>query len=160
VLPELTELAGVQASRARLDDEELRLIDRARYAGATWTQIATTLGLASRQAAQQRHQRLLAAARSRQHDHDIGYAPRIAALRAAVAELQRWIDADRRWESRFVRAGLVRGTVSVAMTADPGSLYALASHIVADLADAGPPRLPRPVQALVVAMRDALSMKN
>src|SRR5947207_12192601 len=47
------------------------------------TAIAEVLGLASRQAAQQRRQRLVAAARARRHDLDVGYGPEIAALRRA-----------------------------------------------------------------------------
>lgn len=135
----------------------MELIDRARHQGATWAQIAAALGLASRQAAQQRHQRLAAAARSRRHDLDLAYAPRIATLRGAVADLHRWIEADRRWESRFVRARLVRGTVSAALEAEPGSLYALASHIAADLDGAGLERLPRPVRVAAATLRPALS---
>ncbi|HEU4424702.1 MAG TPA: hypothetical protein VFR67_19430 [Pilimelia sp.] len=160
MVSELTQLADVQAARARLDERELNLIDRARYEGATWAQIAAVLGLASRQAAQQRHQRLAAAARSRRHDLDLKYAPRIAILRTAVAGLHTWIEADRRWESRFVRAALVRGTVAAALEAAPGSLYALASHIAADLADAGLARLPRPVQTAAASLSRALSTER
>jgi hypothetical protein len=156
----MAQLTEIQAARGRLDERELKLIDRARHQGATWTQIAAALGLASRQAAQQRHQRLAAAARSRRHDLDLAYAPRIATLRGAVAELQRWIDADRRWDSRFVRAALVRGTVMAAREAEPGSLYALAAHVAADLDGADLERLPRPVQAAAAALSAALSTRH
>ena len=67
-------------------------------------------------------------------------------MRTAVADLYRWIGADRRWDTRFVRAALVRETAAVALDAEPGALYALAAHIAADLRDAGPRRLPRPVR--------------
>jgi len=144
---DLAELAHLQAERTRLDERELELIERARHDGVTWTQIAAALGLASRQAAQQRHQRLVAAGRSRRHDLDAPYGPQIPALRTAVADLYRWIGADRRWDSRFVRAALVRETAAVALDAEPGALYALAAHIAADLRDAGPRRVPRPVRA-------------
>jgi hypothetical protein len=160
VMSELARLAEVQAARAGLDDQELGLIDRARHQGATWTQVAAALGLASRQAAQQRHQRLVAAARSRRHDLDLRFAPRVAALRAAVAELERWIDADRRWDSRFVRAGLVRGTVTAAVEAAPGSLYTLASHIAADLAATGSEQMPKPVQAVAATLNAILSTRH
>jgi hypothetical protein len=159
-MPEVAHLAEIREVRARLDEQELELIDRARHDGATWAQIAAALGLASRQAAEQRRQRLAAASRSRRHDLDLTYSPRIAALRTAVAELQRWIDADRRWEARFPRAALVRRTAAAALDAAPGSLYALASHIATDLADAGLERLPAPVQATAAALLTALSIDH
>ncbi|NED50779.1 hypothetical protein G3I24_07635, partial [Micromonospora aurantiaca] len=59
----LTRLSEIVAARARLDDRELDLIDRARHDGATWAEIARALGLGSRQAAEQRRQRLVAARR-------------------------------------------------------------------------------------------------
>lgn len=155
--PEMAQLAEIRAARARLDEQELELIDRARYGGATWAQIAAALGLASRQAAEQRRQRLATALRSRRHDLDLKYSPRIGALRTAVAELQRWIDADRRWDTRFPRAALVRSTAATALDAGPGSLYALASHIAADLAEAGPERLPAPARAAAAAIGASLS---
>jgi hypothetical protein len=160
VTSELAQLAEIQAARVRLDERELELIDRARYQGVAWAQIAALLGVASRQAAQQRYQRLVAASRSRRHELDLRYARRIATLRTAVADLQRWIGADRRWESRFTRAALVRATVTAAMDAAPGSLYALAVHIAADLTDAGIPGLPKPVQAAAAAIIAELSTNN
>ncbi|WP_406044146.1 hypothetical protein OG799_06755 [Micromonospora sp. NBC_00898] len=157
---ELVQLAEVGAARARLDERELELIDRARHGGATWAQVAAALGLGSRQAAEQRRQRLVAARRSRRQDLDLRYSGRVAAIRTAVSELQRWIAADRRWDVRFRRAALVRSTVEVALDADPGSLYALASHLAADLADAGRDRLPAPVQAVAARLDDLLSTKQ
>ncbi len=141
----MTELRG---ARIRLDEQELELIDRVRYAGVTWAQIAEALGLSSRQAAEQRRQRLAAAQRSRRRELDLRYSSRIAALRAAVSDLQRWIDADRDWDARFRRAALVRRTAADALDAAPGSLYALALHLVGDLAEVGDTRLPVPVQAV------------
>jgi len=133
---DLERLAEIGPARARLDERELELIDRARQGGATWTQIAGALGLASRQAAEQRRQRLLTAARSRRHDQDLRYAHSIADLREAVAELHRAIAADRRWATRFPRAALVRDTTAIAVDAPPGGLYALARQAADDLADA------------------------
>ncbi|MEH1163792.1 hypothetical protein V6V47_00230 [Micromonospora sp. CPCC 205539] len=153
---ELAQLADVRATRARLDEQELELIDRARHSGATWAQIAQALGFGSRQAAEQRRQRLVTARWSRRQHLDLGYAPRIAALRAAVADLRRWIETDRRWDARFRRAALVRSTVEVALDAAPGSLYALALHLIADLTDAGE-GLPAPVRAAAADMAAALS---
>ncbi|RKN45403.1 hypothetical protein [Micromonospora endolithica] len=155
--PDLAELAELAAARARLDDHELALIDRCRHGGATWAQVAAALGLGSRQAAEQRRQRLLAARRARRESLDLAYAERIAALRAAVVALSRWIDTDRRWDGRFRRAALVRATVATALDAEPGSLHTLASHVAADLADAGPDRLPAPVRAAAAELETRLS---
>jgi hypothetical protein len=157
VTPEVTQLADVVADRARLDERELDLIDRARRAGATWNQIAAALGLGSRQAAEQRRQRLAAVRRSRRQERDLGYSGRIAAIRSAVFDLQRWIDADRRWDTRFRRAALVRKTAGLALDADPGALYALASLLAADLTKAGGERLPAPAQAVATSLVDLLS---
>lgn len=154
---ELVELAGLGDARSSLDERELDLIDRARHAGATWAEIATALGLGSRQAAEQRRQRLAAARRSRRQELDRRYSARIAALRTAVADLQRWIDTDRAWDSRFARAALVRDTAEHARDAAPGSLYALARHLLGDLADAGPARLPAPVRVAATRMAAAMS---
>ncbi|MCF0091460.1 hypothetical protein [Micromonospora sp. MH99] len=155
----LVGLAEVRAARARLDEREAELIDRARHDGATWAQVAAALGLGSRQAAEQRRQRLAAARRARRQDLDRGYSPQIAALRAAVAEVGRWIATDRRWDSRFRRAALVRNTVDAALDADPGSLYALALHLRTDLDGAGD-RLPPPVRAVATTLTTALSTQD
>ncbi|MEH0830326.1 MULTISPECIES: hypothetical protein [unclassified Micromonospora] len=157
--PEVTQLAHVGTERARLDERELELIDRARHAGATWAQIAAALGLGSRQAAEQRRQRLAAVRRSRRQERDLAYSTRIAAIRSAVFDLQRWIDADRRWDTRFRRAALVRKTAEVALDADPGSLYALAALLAVDLTQAGGERLPAPVQAVATRLGGLLSTK-
>ena len=154
---ELAQLADLRAARARLDERELELIDRARHGGATWAQVATALGLASRQAAEQRRQRLAAARSARRRRLDLRYPPTIAAVRNAVSDLRRWIDTDRRWDSRFRRAELVRRTAEAALDAPPGSLYALALLIAADLAQAGPGRLPAPVQDVAATLGAALS---
>ncbi|MEU6077708.1 hypothetical protein [Micromonospora sp. NPDC047074] len=155
--PELSQLSDIAVDRARLDERELELIDRARHLGATWAQIAAALGLSSRQAAEQRRQRLVAARRSWRQERDLGYSTRIAAIRSAVADLQRWIDADRRWDERFRRAALVRKTAEVARDADPGSLYALASLLAVDLAEAGGERLPALARAAATRLEDLLS---
>lgn len=157
--PEIAQLAELRGARIRLDEQELELIDRARYGGATWAEIAAALGLSSRQAAEQRRQRLAAARRSRRQKLDLRYPSPIAALRAAVSDLQRWIDADRGWDTRFRRAALVRRTTALALDAAPGSLYALALHVAGDLADLGRDRLPVPVQAVAERMDAALSTK-
>ncbi len=153
--PELGRLAEIGAARAGLDERELELIDRARQAGATWGQVAAALGLASRQAAEQRRQRLVAAARSRRHDQDLRYAHSIVTLRMAVDDLHRSIAADRRWAGRFARAALVRATVQAALDAPPGGLYALAAQADEDLATAP---LPGYVRVPAAALHRALSI--
>ncbi|MFY1616013.1 hypothetical protein [Micromonospora sp. WMMD736] len=155
----LAGLAEVRAARVHLDEREAELIDRARHDGATWAQIAAALGLGTRQAAEQRRQRLAAARRARRQDLDRGYPRQIAALRAAVAELGRWIATDRRWDARFRRAPLVRSTVDAALDADPGSLHALVRHLRTDLDDAGD-RLPPSVRSLAATMTTALSTRD
>lgn len=153
-MTDLDRLAEIGPARARLDERELELIDRARQAGATWTRIAGALGLASRQAAEQRRQRLLTAARARRHDQDLRYAHSIVVLREAVADLHRAIAADRRWSTRFPRAPLVRDTVAIAVDAPPGGLYALAHQAAEDLAVV---HLPGHVRLAVRKLGEALS---
>ncbi|MEV0155317.1 hypothetical protein AB0H57_16460 [Micromonospora sp. NPDC050686] len=157
---EVAQLAELGDTRIRLDEQELDLIDRARHAGATWAEIAAALGLGSRQAAEQRRQRLAAARRSRRRQLDLGYSDRIAVLRGVLADLQRWCDADRGWDGRFPRAALVRHTTALALDAAPGSLYALAAHLAEDLAGAGRERLPLPVRAVADRLATALSTED
>jgi hypothetical protein len=54
----LEALVRLRALRERLTDWEPRLIDAARAAGVSWTQLAPALGVASRQAAERRYLRL------------------------------------------------------------------------------------------------------
>jgi hypothetical protein len=152
----LESLRGIPAARARLDSAELDLIDRARRSGATWADIASALGLASRQAAEQRRLRLATSvARLRQQTLDDGFSASIAALRAAAVELDRRIGADRRWDNRFPRATLVRLTLTAALTAPPGGLFSLARDVSDDLT-ACAVAFPRPTQAAVEQLVAAL----
>ncbi|WP_326555403.1 hypothetical protein [Micromonospora sp. NBC_01813] len=144
------ELAAVRVAREQLDERELGLIERARLAGQTWTAIAQVLGLSSRQAAQQRHQRLVSAMRSRRRRADLDYAAGLTQLRAALAELERWITVDRLWDGRFARAALVRATVSAALDAPPAGLFALAVHVTEDLA-ANTVELPAPARSALTS---------
>jgi hypothetical protein len=157
----LAHLGAVPAARAALDERELTLIDRARRAGATWTQIAAALGLTTRQAAEQRRQRLAAAASRAARSQDAGYGQSIVQLRGAVDDLHRSIAADGAWDTRFVRAALVRATVGMAVDAPPSSLFALAALAAADLAEADvqrpPPALRTAVQDLYRAVRAAVN---
>ena len=151
------ELADVPAARARLDAAELALIDRARRGGATWAEIARTLGLASRQAAEQRRHRLAAAVLRPPAGLDDAYGERIAALREAAVDLHRRIGADRRWDRRFTRAALVRETLAAVPGAPAGSLFALAGDVVADLGAEAAAGLPGPARAAVERLRGALA---
>jgi hypothetical protein len=54
----LAGLAAVSTLRRNLDQHEHDLILQARSSGATWQQIAASLGFKDRQAAQQRHRTL------------------------------------------------------------------------------------------------------
>ncbi|MFD6635585.1 hypothetical protein ACFWDN_07180 [Micromonospora chalcea] len=152
----LAGLSEIAAARVRLEDRELDLIDRARHDGATWTEVARALGLGSRQAAEQRRQRLAAARRARVTRLDPACSPDVPALRAAVTDLHRWIEADRSWDARFPRAALTRRTCALALDATAGPLYALAAHLADDLAGAGS-RLPAPARHAAGRITAALS---
>ncbi|MFC7273313.1 hypothetical protein ACFQS1_04905 [Paractinoplanes rhizophilus] len=134
-MADLTALREIPAARARLDAAELELIDQARRDGATWADIASALGLGSRQAAEQRRLRLASAVHPVRPD--VPYGPEIAALRAAAVDLYRRVGADRRWDTRFRRAPLVRQTLSFAADAPLSGLYSLVADVMADLAEAG-----------------------
>ncbi|MEU7955149.1 hypothetical protein AB0B62_28560 [Micromonospora chalcea] len=155
----LADLSEIAATRVRLDDRELDLIDRARHDGATWADIARALGLGSRQAAEQRRQRLAAARRARVTRLDPAGAPDLPVLRTAVDDLRRWIETDRAWDGRFPRAALTRRTCALALDAPAGPLYALAAHLADDLAGAGL-RLPPPVRDAAGRITATLSTRN
>jgi hypothetical protein len=156
---DLTELRAIPARRARLDAEELELIDRARRDGSTWTEIAAALGLASRQAAEQRRARLAQASerasRPLRQELDQGYGPGAPELRKRSVELHRRIGADRRWDGRFIRAALVRETLAAAPDAPAGALYDLVTAVLADLAGPDVPPLPGPLRTAVERLRKA-----
>ena len=156
----LEQLAAVAAARAAIDERELRLIDQARRDGATWAEVAAALGLASRQAAEQRRQRLAAAvtraAATQRQEQDFRYGDAIAALRAATITLRRRIDADSRWDRRFLRAALVRETVATAAEAGPGALFALVAQAMTDVAESGVVAFPPTTAAALAQTRGAL----
>ncbi|MBM2615221.1 hypothetical protein JIG36_06545 [Actinoplanes sp. LDG1-06] len=152
-MADLSDLRAVPAARARLDAQELDLIDRARREGATWGEIADALGLRSRQAAEQRRLRLVAAVGAGEQGPD-AYGESLARLRKAALELHRRVGADRRWDRRFTRAVLVRETLSAVPHAAGGALFALAQAVIADLAEVV---LPAPTAAAVERLRVALA---
>ncbi|MEU6024290.1 hypothetical protein [Micromonospora sp. NPDC047134] len=153
----LHRLADLPAARQCLDEQELDLIDQARQGGATWRQVAEALGLSSRQAAEQRRQRLAAGRRARRAVADRRWPGEVAGLRATLTGLHRWIEADRRWDGRFPGANLTRHTVLLALDAEPGALHDLARHVAADLTDAGH-GLPGAVRIITAELHTGLSM--
>lgn len=150
---DLSALRAIPEARARLDAEELELIDRARRGGATWADIALALDLGTRQAAEQRRSRL---ARSRQQTIDGRYGVKIATLRTAADDLDRRVTADRRWDGRFPRAALVRETLEAARQAVPGSLFSLVKDVVEDLDSSGV-ELPAPLGKSTDRLREAFT---
>ncbi|GIG92625.1 hypothetical protein [Plantactinospora endophytica] len=162
--------------RAGLDEAERQLIEAARAERTSWAQIAAALGLASRQAAEQRWVRLSGAAsrdpvrvrtdRRRQQFVDGRYGEVVAGLRAAVVAVHRQLGTEPDRDAWHPRARLARTTLGLAGTADPGALYALATQAVEDL-ELVPPeqltgalpdaleRLRRAVTAATPAHRDA-----
>ena len=146
-MADLTELREIPARRARLDAAELALIDQARRAGATWPEIAGALGLASRQAAEQRRARLARSA-SRPVDDEL------FELRESAADLERRLGADRRWDRRFTRAALVRETLRGASEAPAGALFDLVTAALTDLSATDVPPLPRPLRDAVDRLRE------
>lgn len=155
-MDELEDLTALRARRHEMDRLELDLIDRARTAGATWSQIATALGLTSRQAAEQRRHRLRSATLARQQDQDLAYAQSIAALRTAVLDLHRHLAADRVWDTRFTRAALIRRTLEAAIDAAPGGLFSLTAQALGDLRSSGRAVVPRLIRGSADALADAL----
>ncbi|MFY1693569.1 hypothetical protein [Plantactinospora sp. WMMB782] len=133
-------LAGL---RAGLDEAERQLIEAARQRRASWAQIATALGLASRQAAEQRWVRLSGAAsrdpsrvradRRRQQTVDGRFGPGVVELRAEVIAVHRQLGADPGRDDRHARIRLARTTLGLAGPAAPGGLYALAAQALDDL---------------------------
>ncbi|HEY2792175.1 MAG TPA: hypothetical protein VGJ28_07470 [Micromonosporaceae bacterium] len=141
----LAALAHIPRLRRELDAAERGLIDAARGAGASWAEIAETLGLRSRQAAEQRRLRLdrpdagagpsaRRDLRRRQRSVDNAAGSTIIALRAAAGELAAEIDAA----PPSPTLGLARSTLRIAADSDPGCLVDLARWTLADLDGAAP----------------------
>jgi hypothetical protein len=68
----LAGLAAISTLRRNLDQHEHDLILKARSSGATWQQIAASLGYEDRQAAQQRHRSSAAASTASRIRHGRG----------------------------------------------------------------------------------------
>ena len=121
----------IPALREELDGIEREVIDAARRSGASWTEIASALGLRSRQAAEQRRLRLGAGAgrdaaearqrRRRQRSVDRVAGERAVALRAAVEDLVTVLDREVPAPAGPPTLGLARRTLRIASEADPGA---------------------------------------
>jgi len=148
----LTELARLRDRRAELDLAERALIESAREAGASWAQIASALGLASRQAAEQRLLRLSAGdtrdpvqarvSRARQRIVDNPFGPVIADLRWAASAAHHQIATIDGWDAVHPRASLVRIALELAVSAPPGGLYELVRQAVEDSSQLPASQLP------------------
>ncbi|MBE1488793.1 hypothetical protein [Plantactinospora soyae] len=154
------------ALRRSLDDAERQLLESAREQRASWAQIATSLGLGSRQAAEQRWLRLsgdtdrdperVRTDRKRQRSIDSRYGPEIGRLRATVFAVHRQLAADPDLAGRHPRAGLARTTLALAASAEPGALFALATQAVDDLGSVPVERLPPPLPSALDRLRRAI----
>jgi hypothetical protein len=147
----LESLAALQEMRRELDAVERGLIEDARSRGIGWAAIAGSLGVRSRQAAEQRWLRLRGnekrdpqperSRRRAQRIVDAQAGPGIARLRSAVVAAHRHVTGPE----------LLKQTLAAAVDAPPGALYDLARTAVQD---AGP--LHEPTRLVREAL-DALS---
>jgi hypothetical protein len=158
----LAALAALRRIRGDLDLTERGLIERAREGGVSWPGIAEALGLASRQAAEQRLLRLSGPAgrdpraARRQRSVDATQGDAVARLRAAVRAASRQILADPGWEGRSGRAALARASLSEAALAPPGAMFALVEAAMTDLSGLRLADLPAPLRSAVEALGRAL----
>jgi hypothetical protein len=162
VMDALARLAHV---RNDIDRVERELIGAARDRHVTWPDIATALGLGSRQAAEQRWLRLRGATsrdpgrvredQRAQRTVDAEHGEELAQLRAAAIEAHRRIEADHGWDDRHDRAALARATLAAAISAPPGALYSLCTNALDDLAAMAVVRLPPALAAAVRRLREA-----
>jgi hypothetical protein len=161
----MTALARLAHIRNDIDRIERELIGAARDLHVTWPDIATALGLGSRQAAEQRWLRLRGApsrdpdrvreGRREQRIVDAAYGEELSQLRAAAVEAHRRIEADHGWDDRHDRAALARATLAAATTAPPGALYSLCANALDDLAAMAVVRLSPATAAAVRRLREA-----
>jgi hypothetical protein len=151
--------------RLAIDDAERELIASARRSGVGWSQIASALGLRSRQAAEQRwlrlidpsgrdpHQARSSPGSQRSVDETAGSA--MVKLRAAAATALRRVAADPEWDACHPRAAMVRASLGAAVSATPGGLYALTENIIGDLDVIGVAGRPTAVVAALQRFREA-----
>jgi hypothetical protein len=161
----LEALAALQTVRTDLDRIERELIASAREREVRWPDIAAALGLASRQAAEQRWLRLqgdtsrdpvrVRSSRREQRVVDSVHGAPVAELRRAARQAYRLIEADPGWDSRHSRAALARTSLQAAVAAPPSALYALCQNAIDDLDLIWAARLPAPLAAAVRRLRQA-----
>jgi hypothetical protein len=131
----ITALADVSLLRAALDNYERQAIDTARAGGASWAEIAAALGLASRQAAEQRRARLGPAqnqspnqssnqSSNRQHSIDN--------LHPALRNLATLLENSPARE-RPGAVALAHQTLAIALDAPPGQQIDLSRLVIEDL---------------------------
>lgn len=152
--------------RGALDETERRLIETAREGGASWSRIATALGLGSRQAAEQRWLRLcgdlgrdparVRTARVRQQTVDAQYGGPTRDLRATVCAVHRELSGAPGWDELHPSARLARTTLALAGKAEGGGLFALATQAADDLDAVPSDRLPRWARATLARLRQAI----
>ena len=159
----LAALAALRRIRRDLDSTERGLIERAREESVAWPRIAEALGLASRQAAEQRLLRLSAAGgrdpvtARRQRTTDVFAGEPIRRLRAAARAAARQLLADEEWDRRHSRASLARASIEEAAAAPPGALFALVEAALADLSAIPPAALPTAARPAIDGLRRALA---
>lgn len=165
----LAALARVDGLRAGLDQSEEQLIALAREHGVSWARIAGSLGLRSRQAAEQRWVRLRAAVaqepaserarRERQQILDAPAGADVAYLRSRVSALHLHLARRRSWGEYQAAAELARATLAATSYAPPGALYDLARLAVTDLR-AIPPEVLGPQTTAALAQVSALAAER
>ncbi|NUR69217.1 MAG: hypothetical protein HOU81_00095 [Hamadaea sp.] len=123
---QLAALGQIAVARKDLDSLERGLIANLRTSGVSWTQIAATIGVGSRQAAEQRYLRLCGSL-DRQRTVDTAA---IASLRASALRAYTSLVAS---PPDDPRARLAVATLEHALSASPGALYALVEQALGDL---------------------------
>jgi hypothetical protein len=162
----LAALAAMPAIRTELDRLERELIGAARAHGVGWPAIARSLGLGTRQAAEQRWLRLrggssrdpaqVRTAQREQRIVDDASGKAIVELRRAAVELYRHIESDHGWDGRNRRAALARASLAAALDAPPSALYALSHNAIDDLTQVPMGSLPPTLAAAVRRFRSAI----
>jgi hypothetical protein len=92
-LSRYSKLASIAADRAALDNRERIAISNARILGATWTQIATTLGLHHRQGTQQRYQRLQQGRQGRNVSGPVARSPSANDTAGRALDAAAWVQS-------------------------------------------------------------------
>ena len=128
----LAALALVGEAREQLDDFELRLIREARRREVTWTDLASSLGMRTRQSAESRAVRLERAATTSHQSRDVG---QMRAKRAGERNLERWATMTeprlRATAEAVVDSSAAWGDTDVEdRAAFAGHIQALAAHLV------------------------------